>query len=149
MVVLGRAFLHRIYDILHRTHNPWPWIQVIGDMQSNLYMWVELLYDFDGIFFQHKPMLLEENLQILFNMTGSIGFGFYFQGRWCATIDHWIELQMAWLEFCPFWIFPLLVAIHPGPLRLGNQVVKFLYDNKTGVKVVNKLSLNLLCLYNW
>lgn len=80
-------------------------------------------------------------MQITSYASGSVGFGVYFWGHWCAEEwpREWLESEivrdLTFLEF-----FPLLVALHIWGGDLANRTVHFWSDNLAVVQVVNTLT---------
>lgn len=141
VIAPGRAFTRRLCDSLRGVTSPHHRIRVTGKIKADLCMWQNFLIDFNGISFWRQTRLLEASLQISSDASGSVGFGVYFQGRWCAQRwpSSWFESgltrDLTFLEF-----FPLVVAVNLWPADLQNQVVKFWCDNQAVVQVVNKLT---------
>ena len=68
---------------------------------------VRFLDSFNGISFWRANVCLEADFQVQTDVPGALGYGIYFQGRWCAGAwsGDWTQLgitrNMTFLDYPP------------------------------------------------
>lgn len=85
------------------------------------------------------PLALKDTLQVNSDATSSIGFGVFFNNRWCT--QRWptgwaqtgILRDLTFLEF-----FPILVALSLWKDLFRDRKVLFWCDNQAVVRVINR-----------
>ncbi|XP_054843457.1 uncharacterized protein LOC129335043 [Eublepharis macularius] len=141
VVAPGRAFLRRLCEAMSKASKPNHRIRITRDMRADIQVWEDFLGSFNGVSFWREDVLLEAELQVTSDASGSTGFGVYFRGHWCA--EQWpaewagqgLTRDLTFLEF-----FPILVAVCLWGKDLANHSVHFWCDNMAVVQVVNSLS---------
>ncbi|XP_054843036.1 uncharacterized protein LOC129334764 isoform X1 [Eublepharis macularius] len=137
----GRAFLRRLCDAMAPLRAPHHRLRVTSGMRDDLDVWSEFVEGFNGVTLWREELLLEAELQVTSDASGSTGFGVYFRRHWCA--EQWppdwlasdLVRDLTFLEF-----FPILVAVHLWGDELANHSVHFWCDNQAVVHVVNSLT---------
>lgn len=82
-------------------------------------------------------------LELFTDASGSVGFGAYFLGNWCAERwpQSWKDLglvrNLAFLE-----LFPIVVAVDIWGEQLRNRKVRFMCDNMGVVQAINRQTAN-------
>ncbi|XP_067317701.1 uncharacterized protein [Anolis sagrei] len=141
VIAPGRAFLRRLCDAISGVNAPHHHIRLTHQIKADLATWQKFLVQFNGISFWRQDLMLKDALQVASDASGSIGFGVYFDGHWCAQQwpDKWHELgitaDMTFLEF-----FPILVAVTIWVQNFQNCTVHFWCDNLATVQVINNLT---------
>ncbi|XP_061488169.1 uncharacterized protein LOC133387438 [Rhineura floridana] len=137
----GRAFLQRVYDAMAGLSHPHHHTRVTAALREDLTVWSTFLREFNGVSLWRRDRLLEAELQVCSDASGSCGFGVIFHDSWChgSWPQSWAQSgltrDLTFLEF-----FPIVVAVHLWPDKLGNSSVHFWCDNLPTVHVINTLS---------
>ena len=138
VVLPGRAFLRRLFDLTIGVSRPFHFIRLSRQTKEDLKIWLSFLEDFNGKSFFHDGRLLSSQRLCLYtDAAGSLGYGAllgraYFNGKWP---DSWKSLNITTLE-----LYPILAAIAVWGPGLANKSIEFWTDNAALVSVINKQS---------
>ncbi|XP_061470916.1 uncharacterized protein LOC133379514 isoform X1 [Rhineura floridana] len=141
VIAPGRAFLRRVYDAMSQLSHLRHHIRVSAALKADLIVWSAFLREFNGVFFWRHDRLLEAELQVHSDASGSFGFGVIFGDSWChgSWPETWVQeglvRDLTLLEF-----FPIVVAVYLWPDRLRDTTVHFWCDNLSTVHVINSLT---------
>ncbi|XP_067322974.1 uncharacterized protein [Anolis sagrei] len=141
VIAPGRAFLRRLCDAVTGIALPHYHIRLTSEIRADLFVWLQFLRQFNGISFWRQELMVRNALEVSSDAAGSIGFGIYFKGHWCAERwpDDWhsagITADLTFLEF-----FPILVAVTLWADMFANATVHFWCDNMATVQVINTLT---------
>ena len=78
------TFLQRLCNAMKGLHRTMHRTKVTQGMKEDLLVWSQFLAEFSGISFWRGEMDLKADFQVHSDVAGSLGFGIYFIGRWCA-----------------------------------------------------------------
>ena len=135
VVLPGRAFLRRMYDLTIKITKPHHYIKITNDVREDLRMWLSFLKHFNGKSFFHTSALLSScKLQLHTDASGSVGYGAIFGNSWFHGLwpPHWKKFSIAVLEF-----YPLVTAVKVWGKALKDKNVVFVTDNQAIVAVIN------------
>nr|XP_034965330.1 uncharacterized protein LOC118082278 isoform X1 [Zootoca vivipara] len=137
----GRPFCSRLARLsagLRASHHR---VRLNKGVKSDLRVWLQFLEKFNGISLWQDTLRLRVDFQVHSDAAGSLGFGVYLKGRWCA--QHWppewrgkpLIRDLTFLEF-----FPIVVAVHLWADEFKNRRVCFWTDNQAVVNVLSRQS---------
>ncbi|XP_077790723.1 uncharacterized protein LOC144328926 [Podarcis muralis] len=137
----GRPFCGRLARLSSGLRSPHHRVRLSKAVKADLRVWLQFLDGFNGISLWQDSLALQSDFQVHSDAAGSLGFGVYFRGQWCA--QHWpaswqgkpILRDLTFLEF-----FPIVVAIHLWEDQFRNHRICFWTDNLAVVSVLNKQS---------
>jgi hypothetical protein len=137
-VTPGRAFLRRLIDLQCGIKQSWYKIRLSVGAKADLRMWVVFLNDFNGsTIFSDRVWLGDQDVQFFTDASGSVGFGFFFDGRWFQgkwpSVKFALEHSIAWLE-----LFPIIVASALWGDQLKGKKIVLRCDNESVVAIINK-----------
>ena len=101
------VFLCQLCDAMKGLQCPLHRTRVTHSMSKDLLVRSQFLAGFNGISFWRGEIGLKANFQVQSDGAGSLGFGIYFRGRWCAGMcpEDWhqngITRDLTFLEFFP------------------------------------------------
>lgn len=86
--------------------------RITTDLREDLVVWRKVLSSFNGSSFWQAPFCTDVNLDLFTDVSGSVGYGVYWQGHWSA--DRWpvswqaqgFTNNIALLE-----IFPVVISL--------------------------------------
>ncbi|XP_077783928.1 uncharacterized protein LOC144327573 [Podarcis muralis] len=141
VVVPGRPFCSRLARLTAGLKAPHHRVRLSKEVKIDLSIWLEFLADFNGVSLWQDTLNLHNDFQVQSDAAGSLGFGLYWKGRWCA--ERWpaewaggeITRDLTFLEF-----FPIAVAVHLWVEEFRDCRVCFWTDNQAVVSVLAKLS---------
>ena len=147
VVLPGRAFLRRLFDLTIGVVCPYYFIRLSQESKEDLAMWLNFLKDFNGkSFFHDRRFLFSERLRLYTDASGSIGYGAllgrsYFYGKWPES---WKGHNITTLE-----LYPIVVAIVLWGPGLANKNLELMTDNSALVSIINKQTAkekHVMCL---
>lgn len=96
VIAPGRAFLCILCDVIRGLCSPHHRTRISAGIRDDLAVWDQFLQAFNGVSFWHENMRLEAELQITSDASGSVGFGVYFRGHWCAEVwpPNWVDTDI-------------------------------------------------------
>ena len=86
VVAPGWVFLWRLCKTVKDLSRPHHWRQFSAGMKKDLWAWLQFLMSFNVVSFWRTDLCLGVVFQVQIHNTGSLGYGLYFQGRWCASL---------------------------------------------------------------
>ncbi|XP_054835512.1 uncharacterized protein LOC129329840 [Eublepharis macularius] len=137
----GRAFCARLTRACRGVISPHHHIRLTKGIKADLEVWLRFLSGFNGVALWQAPLDLGTALQVHSDAAGSLGFGVFFRGWWCAQPwpPSWASAgvlrDLTFLEF-----FPILVAVSIWGDLLRDKRVVFWCDNQATVRVINRQS---------
>lgn len=138
VVVPGRTFLRRLYDLTRGMTNPNHHIRLTKEARKDLQAWETFMSDFNGkSLFMFDDWVSSDSLRLQTDSAESCGYAAvlghrWFAGRWPAGFEpHHINT----LE-----LFPIVVALELWGSLLANHKLLFLSDNTATVDVINSMT---------
>ncbi|XP_060127970.1 uncharacterized protein LOC132591759 [Zootoca vivipara] len=141
VVAPGRPFCARLNKRTVGLRSPHQHVRLHQGEKADLRMWLEFLNDFNGVSLWQDVLTLHNDFQVNSDAAGSLGFGLFWNGRWCA--QRWppawqgtaITRDLTFLEF-----FPIVVAVHLWVEDFRDHRICFWSDNHAVVDVLAKQS---------
>ena len=126
VVIPGRTFLRRLYDLTKKVSNPYHRVTLNKESRRDIQAWQMFAQHFNG-----KHLLLEHrwvsstSLHFYTDAAGSIGFGAIFNSHWFHGLwpDHYKHLPITFKE-----LFPIVLAVEIWGDHLKNKCVTFHSD---------------------
>lgn len=139
VIIPGRAFLRRLFDLTIGHTSPHYRINLNSDARLDLKLWYSFIENYNGkSCFLFKEWVSSDFLKLFSDAAGTYGgfaavFGSkWFSGKWPPEL---IDLHITVKE-----LFPIVLAIDIwGPL-LANHKILFLTDNSAVAEIINKTS---------
>ena len=136
VVVPGRCFLRRLYDLTRSVTNPNHRITLNKESRKDIHAWQLFAEHFDG-----RNILLEqrwvtsESLHFFTDSAGSVGYGALFMTHWFhgEWPQDWLSFSITWKE-----LFPIVVALEMWGLTLRNNCITLHTDNYAAVYILNR-----------
>lgn len=136
VVVPGRCFLRRLYDLLLQVSNPNFRVTLNKESRRDLQAWRVFVEQFNG-----KNLLLEQkwitsrSIDLYTDAAGAVGFGAiygsrWFNGKWPSALEN---MSIAFKE-----LFPITLALEIWGSDLRNECVIIHSDNRAVVCIINK-----------
>lgn len=141
VIPMGRVFCRRLSTLLRGSKEGHHHVRLTREVKGDLQIWAQFLKSFNGrIIFQGKEVTNEE-IQLFTDASGSVGFGAYLGGSWCAACwpAGWAERGLL-KNLCFLELFPIVVAVFLWGAKLANRRVVFRCDNLGAVQALNKQS---------
>lgn len=140
----GRPFCRRLINSICGLSKPHHHIRVNAGMRQDLNMWRQFFEKFNGIsVFYDRHWVSNADVQFFTDSAGGLGLGFgiYFQGRWCRASwparwhEKGVTKDITFLE-----MFPIVVALDIWGSELRNKKIKFQCDNQAVVHILNSMT---------
>ena len=139
VVVPGRAFLARLYNLTRGHRNPEHSVRLTAEVKKDLEVWLDFLTNFNGVsIFREQLFLSPDVVHIYTDASGSLGCGGVFERQWFAIAwpsEWWSSQNITFLELVPIW-----VAIKVWGSELRNKYVVLHTDNQALAYCINKLT---------
>ncbi|KAM8939578.1 uncharacterized protein RCH25_053265 [Pelodytes ibericus] len=141
IIPVGRVFIRSLSRATAGIAAGHHFIRVTRKIRADLAVWLVFLERFNGKVVFQRAVVQADELELYTDASGSVGFGAYFAGKWCAKLwpDAWagsrLLKNLAFLE-----LFPLLVALTLWGGCMRDRRVVFFSDNLAVVHSVNNLS---------
>ena len=112
VILPGRAFLRRMYDLTMGIKKPHYFIRLTKDVKQDILLWHSFLIEYNGKTIIRPPSLSDSECLHLFSDAAKIGFGGtygsnWIQGKWP---QNWASLNITILEIHPVLILAFLFA---------------------------------------
>ena len=141
VVAPGRPFCSRVARLMAGLQAPHHHTRIPKEVKADLWNWLDFLGNYNGVSLWQDTLNMRNDFQVHSDAAGSLGFGLYWRGRWCAK--HWpaawqgeaITRDLTFLEF-----FPIAVAVHLWVEEFRDHRVCFWSDNQAVVNVLAKQS---------
>ncbi|XP_044179321.1 uncharacterized protein LOC122960856 [Acropora millepora] len=136
VVLPGRAFLRRLFDLTKGVRRPHHRIRLSKACRKDISVWLTFLEHFNGrTFFLDEKWLAHVPLKLYTDAAGSKGYGAIFGRHWFygEWPDSWKQLNIAFLE-----LFPIALSLHVRGGQMSNQCVSFFTDNAALVDIINQ-----------
>ena len=136
VVLPGRAFLRRLFDLTKGVGCPHHRIRLTKACRKDMSVWLNFLENFIGrTFFLDEKWLSRAPLKLYTDAAGSKGYGAFFGRHWFygEWPDSQKTLNIAFLE-----LFPIALSLHVWGGHMSNQCVSFFTDNAGLVDIINK-----------
>ena len=135
IVLPGRAFSRRLYDIVIGIPQPYYHVKMTKSVKQDLWVWKIFLSNYNyKTFFLDQYWISSDQLQLYTDSSGSIGYGAVYQNHW--LVGTWepscIGLNIAILE-----LYPIVLAIHVWGKFFSNKCIHIHSDNMAVVGVLN------------
>ncbi|KAM4704927.1 uncharacterized protein WCC33_009743 [Rhinophrynus dorsalis] len=136
---MGRAFCRRLSLAMRGIRASHHFIRITASLREDLGVWQKFLVDYNGHTCWQESEVNSQELAMFTDASGSVGFGAFFRGAWCA--QSWPDCvrqsplvrNLAFLE-----LFPIVVAVEIWGEKLRNKKVLFWSDNMAVVHVINR-----------
>ena len=138
VVVPGRAFLRRMFDLCKGLRKPHHRIKLSRAVKEDLKVWKEFLVNFNGkCFFLEDRFISADLLQLYTDASGSMGYGAVFQQSWFygEWDENWEDINIT-----VKYLYPIVLALELWGNKLQNKSVMPNCDNEALVFVLNKQS---------
>ncbi|XP_077779111.1 uncharacterized protein LOC144326428 [Podarcis muralis] len=137
----GRPFCARLARLSVGLKHPLHRVRLPRSVKADLEVWTAFLEKYNGVSLWQDVLNLSSDFQVQSDAAGSLGFGLYFKGRWCA--QRWpsawqgqaITRDLTFLEF-----FPIVVAVHIWTEEFRDHRVCFRTDNLAVVNILARQS---------
>ncbi|XP_077781388.1 uncharacterized protein LOC144327059 [Podarcis muralis] len=80
----GRPFCGRLAKLSTGLRSPHHRVRLSKAVKADLLVWLQFLDGFNGISLWQDSLALQSDFQVHSDAAGSLGFGVYFRGQWCA-----------------------------------------------------------------
>ena len=135
VIVPGRAFLRRLYDLTIRVSNEYQFIYITKEARADMLVWLEFLRVFNGKnFFFTDTWLSSASLNFDIAAVPGIGWGLTFKAKWAAGL--WGDLLNSENDRVFLKLYPILLVIHMWGRQLSNNTVKFYCNDFELVQVL-------------
>jgi hypothetical protein len=136
VIVTGRAFARRLYDLTKGVSKPYYRIRLNQGVKSDLMTWKLFLQEFNGkSFFLDYRWLSSQVLQLFTDAASTIGYGAVFGNKWFSGT--W-EPQCLGLNIAVMEMYPILLALLVWAEQFKNKCLILRSDNMAVVHVINK-----------
>jgi hypothetical protein len=135
IIVPGRAFSRRLYDLTIGVKKSYYKIKLTNQVKEDLLTWkLFLLNSNKKYFFLNYVWQTNEVLQLYTDASKSIGFGACFGSKWISGnwVDSVEDYCIALLE-----IYPIFLAIYIWGEQLSNKCLMLKCDNISVVHIIN------------
>ena len=132
VVLPGRAFLRRLFDLTKGVRRPHHRIHLTKACRKDISVWLNFLENFNGrTFFLEEQWFSRAPLKLCTDAAGSKGYGAIFGRHWFygEWPDSWKTLNIAFLE-----LFPIALSLHVWGGHMRNQCVSCFTDSSIGVR---------------
>ena len=135
VVMPGRPFLRRLYDLTIGVKKPFHYIRLNKDVKHDLLMWESFLLCYNGVTIIRQPSLADSHYLNFTSDASKMGYGGTFgsnwiEGYWPAT---WVDYHISLLE-----IYPIYILLATFAHRIQNSRIVFYCDNSGVVDILNK-----------
>lgn len=139
VIVPGRAFLVRLYNLIKGRNNPHHSVHINRDVKEDLKVWLDFLNNFNGIsLYKEQLFLSPEVLHIYTDAAKSLGCAGVFGSHWFSVkwpSVWWTSQNITFLE-----LIPIFLALHAWGKLLSNKYVYLHTDNEALSCCINKKS---------
>ncbi|XP_041442566.1 uncharacterized protein LOC121401560 isoform X1 [Xenopus laevis] len=141
VIPMGRIFKRRLEKATTGVKKPFHKIRITKELRADLGVWDSFLTEFNGIRLWLSETKNNRELELLTDASGSIGYGAYFAGKWCAGRwpQAWRELGLT-KNLTLLELFPIVVALELWAGDFRDKAIRFISDNMGVVCAVNNLS---------
>ena len=134
VVMPGRAFLRRMYDLTKGINKPFHYVRLSKQVKQDLNMWYHFLKFYNGVTIIRKPDLSDSSYLHMYSDASKMGFGatygsHWIQGKWPEV---WKDKNIAFLE-----LYPVYLLIYIFGNKILNSRIIFHCDNKAVVDILN------------
>lgn len=109
-------------------------------MKEDFSVWFSFMEQFNGHSLWQRDFVLVQELQLFTDAAGSLGFGAFFDGRWCAGPWHssWVENKVT-RNVVLLKLFPVVVSLVLWGRGFSDRRILLHTDNKGVLFMVNCL----------
>ncbi|XP_063790754.1 uncharacterized protein LOC134945420 [Pseudophryne corroboree] len=138
IIPMGRIFCRKLERATAGTVRQNHSVYLSREIKDDLWIWVSFLVSFNREVLWPAPCCSSKQLQLFTDASGSLGFGAFFAGAWCAAawpaswVTRGFTKNLLLLE-----LFPILVALELWAGRFANRDILFLCDNLGVVHAIN------------
>ena len=136
VVVPGRCFLRRLYDLTKSVTNPNHRITLNKESRKDILAWKVFTEHFNGRnLLQEQRWVSAESLNLFTDAAGSIGYGAIYKTHWVMGTwpPDWIDFNITWKE-----LFPIILALEIWGPFLKNNCITLHTDNYVVVYILNR-----------
>ncbi|KAM3924714.1 uncharacterized protein RB166_008052 [Leptodactylus fuscus] len=150
ILAMGRVFCRRLAAATGGVRAPHHYVRLGRELRGDLKVWDRFLASYNGRSLMLEAAVTAGDLNLFTDASGSMGFGAFWDGRWCVGSwpEEWKERgwckNLALLE-----LFPIVVALSIWGEGFRNKKVKLFCDNMGVVQAINGLSASsppVVCL---
>jgi hypothetical protein len=135
VIVPGRAFQRRLYDLTKGVVKPYYKIRLNQGVKDDLQIWKVFLSDYNGkSFFLDYRWLSSEVLQLFTDAASTIGYGAVFGNKWIGGT--W-EPQCRGLNIAVLELYPILLSLMVWAEEMRDKCLLLRSDNMAVVYVIN------------
>ena len=138
VIVPGRTFLRRLYDLTLGIKYPHHHIRITREIRQDILIWLTFLKNHNGTTLLYKNQWLSsKKLKMYTDSAASLGYAGicnqqWFYGEWPAS---WKKLNIAFLE-----LYPIVLSLELWCTNFKNKAIIFYSDNKAVVDIINNKS---------
>ena len=161
VIVPGRAFLVRLYNLIRGRSNPHFSVHISKEVKKDLLVWLSFLEQFNGVSLYREQLFLSPKVQHIYTDASKIGCGGVLGSKWFSVewpSSWWSSQNITFLELIPIFLAlkawgPLLKDIYII-FHTDNLALSFCINKKTSkeplvMEVIRKivfieLSLNIM-----
>lgn len=147
IVVSGRAFLRRLYNLTMGLEQPYYYIRLDKEAKKDLQTWYKFIQQFNG-----KSMFISDRLvssialHLYTDAAKSLGYGAIYGSSWLYGLfpREWQSLNITFLE-----LYPIVLAVHIWGHLWENHSIIFHTDNEGLVSILNSKTsrdTDIMCL---
>ena len=135
-VVPARAFLRRLFDLVHSVKKPFHYVPT-RETHQDLLTWSSFLSNYNGVTFFRSAKATTSTVLNMASDASKMGLGACFGSRWIQAPypATWQHLHITILELYPIY---LMIAIFGH--KIANSTIHFLCDNSAVTEIINKQS---------
>lgn len=139
VIVPGRAFLRRLFDLTAGHTCPHFRITLNSEARADLRAWYDFILNYNGkSCFLFKEWVSSETIKLYSDAAGVHGgFAAVFGDKWFA--GYWPE-EMKDLHITVKELFPIVLALEIWGPALSNHKILFITDNQAVSEIINKTS---------
>ena len=134
VIISGRAFLRRLYNLTIAIKNPNHRIEITPEVRSDLKIWLEFLENYNGKNIIQQSITHSQAFKFYSDASGT-GFGATFRSEWIQGVwpESWRHLSITVLEF-----YPIFILLQKYKKELANSLIFFYCDNEAVTTIINK-----------
>ena len=136
VVIPGRCFLRRLYDLTKSVSNPTHRITLTKESRKDIKAWQIFIDSFNGKqLLQEHRWVTSDSLHFHTDASGTLGYGAVFKTHWFygPWQDHQAPNGITWKE-----LYPIVLAVETWGPQLQNSCIYLHSDNYAVVYILNK-----------
>ena len=124
VIVPGRVFLRRLYNLTCGTHRPHHYVNVNKSAKLDMEAWFSFSENFNGRrFFVNDVWVSSDKLLLYTDASSTIGYAAVFGSKWFAVRWH---KSFSSADICLLELSPIMLAVEIWGEKMSNSCVLFL-----------------------